>query len=277
MSQEHGRTKDICSLLGIPKSTYYYQKNKQSKVDPDTERLCSKSTSIHSTGRGSPGQRSIVKALQKDGEHVGRYKVRSLMKALNLRSTQHRKHKYKIAEQESKYAKNILNRKFNVDSPNKVWCGDVTFIWSGTEWLYLAIVIDLYARKIVGWACSRSPDSNLTCAALRFAYESRGRPEKVLFHSDQGCHYSSKQFRKMLSKFDMKQSMSRRGNCWDNAPTERFFRSFKVEWMPKKCYENFEAAENDVQKYIIDYYNSVRLHSYIGYEAPNIAEKKAMK
>jgi putative transposase len=197
------------------------------------------------------------------------------MKEAGIVSTQWRKHRYKIADHESKVAPNLLRREFTVEVPNKVWCGDVTYIWAGTKWLYLAIVIDLYARKIVGWACSDSPDSNLTCAALRMAFESRGRPKDVMFHSDQGCHYTSLQYRQRLWRYQIKQSMSRRGNCWDNAPTERFFRSYKVEWMPKGFYSMYEEAETDELKYIIQHYSSVRGHSYNNYLSPIAAEKAA--
>ena len=130
-------------------------------------------------------------------------------------------------------------------------------------------------QDCVGWACSDSPDSNPTCAALRMAFESRGRPQEVMFHSDQGCHYTSLPYRQLLWRYRMTQSMSRRGNCWDNAPTERFFRSYKVEWMPKDFYSTYAIAAADVLKYIIQHYNSARGHSYNNYLSPNAAEKAA--
>ncbi len=127
----------------------------------------------------------------------------------------------------------VLRREFNVNRPNEVWCGDVTYIWTGRRWAYLAIVMDLYARKPVGWAMSLSPNSQLTGQAISMAYEQRGRPSNVMFHSDQGCHYTSTYFRQLLWRYQIKQSMSRRGNCWDNAPMERFFRGLKSEWIPE--------------------------------------------
>jgi len=257
----------------VPRSSYHYQLKHKDKIDPERERLKEKAVAIHTISRGSAGARTIAGQLSQAGLEVGRYKARSLMKEANIVSTQLRKHKYKIADHESKVAPNLLNREFAVEAPNKVWCGDVTYIWAGTKWLYLAIVIDLYARKVVGWACSDSPDSNLTCAALRMAFESRGRPKDVMYHSDQGCHYTSLQYRQLLWRYQITQSMSRRGNCWDNAPTERFFRSYKVEWMPKDFYSTYEEAETDVLKYIIQHYNSVRGHSYNNYLSPNVAEK----
>jgi len=250
-----------------------YRINHRDKVDPERERLKHKAIAIHSASRGSAGVRTISGQLTQAGDKVGRYKARSLMREANISSKQPHKHKYKIAEDESKIASNLLKREFSVDASNKVWCGDVTYIWAGTQWLYLAVVMDLYARRIIGWACSDSPDSELTCAALQMAYESRGKPEGVMFHSDQGCHYTSKKYRQRLWRYQIIQSMSRRGNCWDNAPMERFFRSFKTEWMPEKYYRSYDEAETDVFQYIIAHYNSVRGHSYNNYLPPNEAEK----
>jgi len=227
------------------------------------------------TSRGSAGTRTIAGQLNQLGENVGRYKAASLMRDAGLISNQPRKHRYKIANDESKIALNLLKRQFNVDVINHVWCGDVTYVWSGTKWLYLAVVMDLYARKVVGWACSDSPNTDLTCAALRMAFESRGRPQNLMFHSDQGCHYSSLQYRQMLWKYQITQSMSRRGNCWDNTVMERFFRSFKTEWMPKYGYNNFDEAKQDALNYILKHYNTKSGHSYNDYMTTSIAEMAA--
>jgi len=270
LSREHGKVKPLCKLFNVCPGSYYYRINHRDKVDPERERLKHKAIAIHRTSRGSAGARTISGQLTQAGDKVGRYKARRLMREANISSKQPHKHKYKIAEDESKIAPNLLKREFCVNAPNKVWCGDVTYIWAGTQWLYLAVVMDLYARRIIGWACSDSPDSELTCAALQMAYESRGKPEGVMFHSDQGCHYTSKKYRQRLWRYKIIQSMSRRGNCWDNAPMERFFRSFKTEWMPKKYYRSYDEAETDVLQYIIAHYNSVRGHSYNDY---NEAEK----
>ncbi len=111
----------------------------------------------------------------------------------------------------------LLGRQFAVTEPNQVWCGDVTYIWTGKRWAYLAVVLDLFARKPVGWAMSFSPDSRLTIKALKMAWEIRSKPAGVMFHSDQGSHYTSRQFRQLLWRYQIKQSLSRRGNCWDNS------------------------------------------------------------
>ena len=240
------------------------------KVDHERVRLRAKVVAIHTASRGAVGARTISGQLKQEGECVGRYKARQLMAEANITSKQP-SHRYKKALQESVIAENHLARGFTVMQANTVWCGDVTYIWSGRQWLYLAVVLDLYRRKIVGWACSAQADSRLTVQALRMAYESRGCPENVLFHSDQGCHYTSRLFRQQLWRYQIKQSMSRRGNCWDNAPMERFFRSYKTEWMPKNGYDTWEGAKRDVAAYI-RYYNLERGHSYNNYLSPVAAE-----
>lgn len=265
--------KPLCQLFEVSTSSYYYRINHKDIVNPQRERLKQMAIGIHAASRGAAGARTIAGQLTQQGDKVGRYKAASLMQEAKISSKQPHNHKYKIAEDASKIAPNLLQREFSVESSNKVWCGDVTYIWAGTQWLYLAVVMDLFARKIVGWACSESPDSQLTCAALRMAFESRGRPKNVMFHSDQGCHYTSLQYRQKLWQYQITQSMSRRGNCWDNAPMERFFRSFKTEWMPKEFYRSYEEAQTDVEKYIILHYNSVRGHSYNNYASPDAAEK----
>jgi len=263
----------LCRLFGICRSSYNYRMQHKGIVKPERRALQQKAIEIHAISRGAAGARTIAGQLTQQGESVGRYKAKNLMREANITSKQPYKPKYKIADEQSSVAPNLLARQFNVESINTVWCGDVTYIWAGTQWLYLAIVMDLYARKVIGWACSDSPDSALTCAALRVAYESRGRPKDVMFHSDQGCHYTSLKFRQQLWRYQIKQSMSRRGNCWDNAPVERFFRSLKTEWMPKELYASYSEAEHDVLYYINFHYNTARGHSYNNYLSPTAAEK----
>ena len=143
-----------------------------------------------------------------------------------------------------------------------VWCTDVTYIWTGDGWSYLAVVLDFFARRPVGWALSTSPDSALTIKALNMAYTARGKPRNLMLHSDQGCHFTSKAYCKKLKAYGIKHSMSRRGNCWDNAPMERFFRSLKSECMPKKGWPDMLSTKHAVNNYILRYYNSVRPHQH---------------
>jgi putative transposase len=229
---------------------------------------------LHAQSRRAAGARTLAAALRREGFSVGRFLAGRLMKEAQLVSSQRRKHRYRVAEDENAIASNELARRFCANRPNQVWCGDVTYIWAGARWIYLAVVMDLYARRVVGWAMSDRPDSQLTRRALRIAYEARGCPQDLLFHSDQGSHYSSLAFRQLLWRYRIRQSMSRRGNCWDNAPMERFFRSLKSEWIPANGYADQAQAEADVLRYLTDYYNHQRPHSYNQYQTP--AQQEAL-
>lgn len=229
---------------------------------------------IFNESNGSAGARTISDIALARGKKISRYKATKIMKKLNLVSCQLPKHAYKRGGEERPDIANHLQRQFLVEKTNTVWCGDVTYIWTGNRWAYLAVVIDLYARKVIGWAMSYSPNSDLTCQALKMAFESRKRPANVMFHSDQGCHYTSKQFRQLLWRYRIKQSMSRRGNCWDNSPMERFFRSYKTEWMPTAGYATFSEMKYSVIDYITRYYNEVRPHWYNGGLTPNESERR---
>ncbi len=149
-----------------------------------------------------------------------------------------------------------------------VFCGcpssDVTYLWAGNRWTCLAVLIDLFARQPTGWALSSSPDSEFTCKALWMAYESRGRPNGVRFHSAQGCHDTSLTFRQPLWRYRMTQSLSRKGHCWDNSPMERLFRSLKTEWVPKAGYPTQHEARRDLVDDLIGYYSQTRPHQYNG-------------
>ena len=223
--------------------------------------------------RGSAGSRSIALMLTHQGIPLSRYLARKAMKSLGLVSSQPMPPRYRKANNEHRAVGNHLDRQFTVNAPNKVWCGDVTYLWIGKRWAYLAVVMDLYSRKPVGWALSLSPDSRLTSKALMMAYESRGKPKDVMFHSDQGMHYTSNHFCQVLWHYQIKQSMSRRGNCWDNAPMERFFRSLKTEWVPKRGYTRFIEADTAITDYIVGYYSQLRPHQHNDGNSPNEAER----
>jgi putative transposase len=210
------RKYELLSVFGIHRSTYAYHCQKSTKINADRERLKVRVAAIYHSPRAA-GSRPIAGQLRQSGEVIGRYKVRSLMKEAGLVSTQCRRHRYRLAQEAPVITPNHIDRQFAMTQANQVWCGDVTYVWCGQCWLYLAVVLDLYKRKVIGWSCSTSADSALTISALRMAYESRQRPEGVTFHSDQGCHYTSKAFRQQLWRYQIKQSMSRRGNLGECA------------------------------------------------------------
>ncbi|WP_408900178.1 IS3 family transposase [Photobacterium piscicola] len=264
----------LCHVFDIHRSSYKYWTKRPKTQSKEQVLLSSEVKAAHRASSGSAGARTIAGIVTTKGVPLSRYKATNIMKQLGLVSCQVKKHRYKKVENEHLNIPNTLDRQFAVTEPNQVWCSDVTYIWSGQRWLYLAVVIDLFARKVIGWATSGSSNTDLTGKALSMAYEVRGAPKSVMFHSDQGCHYTSKQYRRLLWRYQITQSMSRRGNCWDNAPMERFFRSFKTEWMPTAGYRSSNEAKVAITEYIIRYYNQVRPHQYNGGLTPNESERR---
>lgn len=264
----------VCSTFEICRSSYYHYRHRRQHIHRERLELRAKVRELFTRSRNAAGSRSLVWMLAAEGIQAGRYKVRQLMREAGLHSKQPGQHRYRVANDERPDIPNRLNRQFQPARANQVWCGDITYIWTGKRWAYLAVVLDLYARCVVGWAMSENPDAELVCKALDHAVQLRGHPKDVLFHSDQGCQYNSRLFRQRLWRYRMQQSMSRRGCCWDNAPMERLFRSLKTEWIPKLGYTSFEAAKRDVGSYLIAYYNWQRPHTANGGLAPAIKEKQ---
>ena len=263
----------VCDLFDIKRSSYYARRQSRRVIDKGRVVLRAAVSEKHRISRGSAGSRSIVAMLATDGIQIGRFKVSRLMKEAQLVSKQPGAHKYKVALDERLEIPNTLSREFTVAAPNAAWCGDITYIWAGGRWVYLAVIIDLYARRVVGWSISKNPDASLVINALENAYQQRGKPKGLMFHSDQGSQYTSLRFRQRLWRYRIKQSMSRRGNCWDNAPMERVFRSLKTEWVPIKGYVGLDQARLDISSYLMGYYNYQRPHSFNQGLAPAIAEK----
>ncbi|EHU9198965.1 IS3 family transposase, partial [Escherichia coli] len=267
----------LCHVFGVHRSSYRYWKNRPEKPDGRRTVLRSQVLELYGISHGSAGARSIATMATRRGYQMGRWLAGRLMKELGLVSCQQPTHRYKRGGHEHVAIPNYLERQFAVTEPNQVWCGDVTYIWMGKRWAYLAVVLDLFARKPVGWAMSFSPDSRLTMKALEMAWETRGKPGGVMFHSDQGSHYTSRQFRQLLWRYQIRQSMSRRGNCWDNSRMERFFRSLKNEWMPVVGYVSFSEAAHAITDYIVGYYSELRPHEYNGGLPPNESENQYWK
>ncbi|UAA39337.1 IS3 family transposase [Paraneptunicella aestuarii] len=272
--REHESIEVLCDAFSVPRSSYYDYRERDKSIKRDELVLRAMLHEFFNLSRQSAGSRTLVAMLNGNGIVIGRFKVRRIMQDMALVSTQPGSHSYKVALVERPDIPNLLAREFNVEEPDRVWCGDITYIWSGNKWIYLAVILDLYARRVVGWALSEHPDTALVIKALDRAYEQRGRPKNVLFHSDQGSQYGALKFRQRLWRYRMKQSMSRRGNCWDNSPMERVFRSLKTEWIPSTGYQSYLQAERDISYYLMDYYNHQRPHSHNGMIAPALAEEK---
>ena len=170
-------------------------------------------------------------------------------------------------------AENVLNRAFYPEAPNQVWGTDITYLWTQEGWIYLAVVIDLYSRRVVGWSMDRRMKKALVIRALIMAISLRKPPPGLIHHSDRGSQYASQAYQALLKQHGMIASMSRKGNCWDNSPVERFFSSLKREWTGDQLYRTRQAAIADVREYVAVYYNSKRQHSTLGYRTPMDYEK----
>ncbi|MFW4638148.1 IS3-like element IS222 family transposase [Pseudomonas aeruginosa] len=264
----------VCSAFDVARSCYYVHRLRRRRVDARRVALRSQVNQLFSQSRGSAGSRSILGMLREEGVTIGRFRVRRLMRELGLVSKQPGSHAYKQATVERPDIPNRLNREFATEHPNQVWCGDITYVWAQGRWHYLAAVLDLHTRRVIGWAFSAKPDAELVIKALDMAYEQRDRPQQVLFHSDQGSQYASRLFRQRLWRYRMQQSMSRRGNCWDNSPMERLFRSLKSEWVPSTGYLTAQEAQRDISHYLMHRYNWIRPHQFNDGLPPAVAEEK---
>ncbi|EPK1790007.1 IS3 family transposase [Pseudomonas aeruginosa] len=264
----------VCSAFDVARSCYYVHRLRRRRVDARRVALRSQVNQLFSQSRGSAGSRSILGMLREEGVTIGRFRVRRLMRELGLVSKQPGSHAYKQATVERPDIPNRLNREFATEHPNQVWCGDITYVWAQGRWHYLAAVLDLHTRRVIGWAFSAKPDAELVIKALDMAYEQRGKPQQVLFHSDQGSQYASRLFRQRLWRYRMQQSMSRRGNCWDNSPMERLFRSLKLEWVPSTGYLTAQEAQRDISHYLMHRYNWIRPHQFNDGLPPAVAEEK---
>ena len=268
----------LCRVMRVCRSCFYeYLKRcKTSKRDLQQEELESRIEAIFFASGRTYGSRRISKDLRNEGRQIGRYRSRSLMKKLGL--TVIRKKRYIVttdSDHSYKVAPNLLNRNFDVDQPNLVWASDITYIRTVEGWLYLAIVMDLYSRQIVGWNMDKTPKAALVCEALNMAVKRRSPGAEVMHHSDRGIQYACDQYQELLAKYHFRVSMSRKGDCWDNAPVERFFRSLKSERLSFYRFASRQSARLEALDYIT-YYNTYRIHSYLGYLSPMIFERNAM-
>lgn len=237
--------------------------------------LLARVQAIAANTRYSYGSRRMARALQDEGFKVGRAKTRRFMKEAGVRVqrakrrgpiTTDSRHGYKIAS-------NLLARQFDVDRPDQAWAGDMTYVWTGEGWLYVATLLDLYSRKVVGWAMSSRIDTELAKDALQMALGRRHPSAGLMHHTDRGSQYASHAYQALLKKHEMVCSTSGKGECLDNAVAERFFGSLKREWTSHRYYETRQEARDDIIEYIEMFYNSTRKHSYLGYVSPNEYEE----
>ncbi len=268
----------MCRVLGVSRNGYYsYQSSDARNTDPEHEELLDWVRRIDRESDHCYGSRRMKRALNALGYLISRQKAIKLMREADVQ-VRHRK-KYKVTTN-SKHKQpvfdNLVDRHFDVEQPNEVYVGDITYLWTQQGWLYLAVVIDLYSQKVVGWSMSSRMKAKLVCDALTMAIWNR-RPEVGLIcHSDRGSQYASKSYRELLATNEYQGSMSRKGNCWDSV-AESFFGSLKQERAQWRNYQTRYEAQQDVLQYITMFYNENRLHSYLDYVSPNDYEKQLIQ
>ena len=264
----------MCKTLRVSKSGYYnWLKSGPSKRWLENQKLSMHINEIFNDSFGSYGSPRIKVELEKLGYYVSRPRVARIMKANYLVARRHRKFKF-TTDSNHNYpiAPNILNQNFEVHRMNQVWVSDMTYIQTAEGWVYLTVIIDLFNRKVVGWAMSDNLTTEATIIpAWNMAIKDNKITKELIFHSDRGSQYASYRFTNMIKKYNglIKQSMSRKGNCWDNAVAESFFKSLKVEWVYKHSYDQKRQAELSVFTWIETWYNKKRRHSYLGYKTIN--------
>ena len=245
----------------MPESVYYATLARKKRPAKYTA-LAVDIRAIFVQSRGAAGKRTIQAQLRLKGIKAGLALIAKLMKQQGLVSKQPRKrHRYGESDTQTAAAENLLARNFTPAPAQQVLCGDVTYIKVRERWYYLAVVLELGRRQVVGWKFKAQHNSELVCEALNHAMLKVKAQGNTLFHSDQGSVYRSENFVAAVKRHGLTQSMSRKGNCWDNAPMERWFRSFKHEWMPKGGYASMEDALNDIREYVL-YYNHQRPHRF---------------
>jgi len=266
----------MCSVLDVTRSGYYAWKNRQqSQRDKENLYLLEQIQEVYEKSRKNYGAPRIYFALLRKGVCCGRNRVARIMRDNGIIAKTYKRFKRgKGSVVQEVVADNIVNQKFEVDNPNKIWAADITYFGTRTGWLYLAVVMDLYSRKVIGWSMNTVMTDDLTKNALKMAILRRNPKKGVIHHSDRGGQYVSSTFREELEKNHILHSLSRKGNCYDNAVIESFFKTLKTELEYGRQYKTKEEARKRLFEYIEVYYNKQRLHSTLGYLSPQEFEEQ---
>lgn len=263
----------MCRVLQVSRSGYYdWRKREPSKRSVENEQLLVTIREIHAASFESYGVPRIYAALRAKGQLVNKKRVERLMRLHEIQGVSPRKKRWvKTTDSDHEFpiAPNLLNRNFEADAPNRKWVSDISYIETDEGWLYLATVLDLYSRKIVGWSMDDNMETPLVMNALNMAVAVRKPEPGLLHHSDRGSQYASHDYRALLGEYKMQASMSRKGNCYDNAVMESFFGTIKSELIRRRRYRTKAEARIDIFRYLETFYNRMRLHSTLGYLSPD--------
>lgn len=269
----------MCRQLSVSSSGYYaWKKRVPSRRAQEDKVLLREITAIHKNSRETYGSPRVLDVLKEKSFAIGRRRVARLMRENGIFGTSPRPYKPTTDSKHSlAIADNILNREFSVDSPDKVWAADITYVRTWEGWLYLAVVLDLFSRRVVGWSLQTGLQTDLVTRALEMALGRRMPPAKLLHHSDRGSQYASDAYRDALTTQGIVCSMSRKGNCWDNAVVESFFATLKKELLYKRPWPTRAEARAAIVEYIEVFYNGQRKHSTLGYLSPMQYEQSARR
>jgi putative transposase len=268
----------MCEQLGVSRSGFYAWKHRpQSARQQQDEQLAEEVAQVHQESRGTYGSPRVHAEMRARGRKVSRKRVARLMKKQKLAARKKRRSARTTDSNHSNpVAPNVLERDFSPDKPNSTWATDITYVWTGEGWLYLAVVLDLFSRRVVGWSMSEHIDTQLVLGALEMALEGRQPPQGLIHHSDRGSQYASAEYRQALASRGIQCSMSRKGNCWDNAVVESFFSSLKMELVYLTDFVTRHQARSALFEYIEVFYNRRRRHSSLGYLSPLEYERAAL-
>jgi len=267
----------MCRVLKVARAGFYQWLHKpMSDRAIEDQRLVGVIRNSYAASGGVYGARRVFGDLREAGETCGKHRVERLMRANKIKAIRGYKAPRPIAGRPSILSPNRLNREFTVSTPNQAWVTDITYIRTWQGWLYLAVVLDLYARKVVGWSMKPTLSRELALDALLMAVWRRKPTQSVLVHSDQGSQYGSDDWKRFCQANNLEPSMSRRGNCWDNAVAESFFSSLKKERIRKRIYKTRDLARADIFDYIEVFYNRNRRHSHLGHVSPEAFERASM-
>ena len=260
----------LCKVLEIKRAGYYHwQKRRCTQRRIQEERFLLLLRKHYELSKGRYGLLRLVKSIRKEGILVNKKRIYRLMKKHGIFSMT--KRKFKVTTKQtggSRFNENLLDGKFQVNWKNEVWTSDITYIWTKQGWMYLAVVLDIYNREIIGWSLNQSLSTELVLRAFTMAVNNRKPGKGVIFHSDRGSQYTSNKMRNILGHYKFRQSMSGKGNCYDNAITETFFSTLKKELVYLTDFQTREKAREEIFEFIEIYYNRQRLHSSLGYLSP---------
>jgi transposase InsO family protein len=273
------RVEEMCRVFEVSRSGYYrWSKRRPSRRELDNQRLDALIREIYADNKGRYGSPRISRELGDRGLRVGKNRVARRMRQAGLRSKVRRK--YRVTTDSKHHfpvAPNLLQRNFTAAAPNQAWVSDITYLATRSGWLYLTVIIDLFSRLVVGWALSSSLSHEMVLVALKRAVRRRRPGKGLIFHSDRGVQYACTDFRKQLAVHGFIQSMSRKGDCWDNAVAESFFAMLKTELVYHERYSGYPEALCSVFEYIEAFYNRQRRHSVLDYLSPAEYEKRKWK